>query len=418
MLLSAVIICCMAAANAESSLNSYSFTGDGNAYDYSNTVASNGYLGSKDGYQTSGSFYGAGDTNHKLSNHVGGHSLINVGSQGSLGGGDVGNSYNGYSASDQGNEYAGYSSGYESPAGESYSTSTRATATPLRGYISGNNNGEPTFNAYNPSDSVHKDADFGQYAASSSTSSKRVPAYPVYTRPTRVSDNYPEGTADSGVQGYHGGSSGASSYSESEHVYAPYSPGGQASEYSFGKQKNEPLNLKGGGSKYSGVFSIPSETRYTRGNAGHLSYNRDVPSFVSAGSAPGSYFPKVAHGSYSPGKPSKYGYKHLSRYAPNSDVTYMSRERDGYYMPYGKGGGKFIVIKDNSPSYPGRVYADEPIYAASNGGYRSKSGFANGYSVLSNFPGYTGSSSYDDGPTVLRRYRASGPMFLQRPIYA
>lgn len=367
-------------------------------------------MGSKDSYQNGGSFYGAADTNHKLSNHDSSHSLINVGSQGNIGGGDVGNSYNGYSANDHGNEYAGYSNTYENTASESYNIPTRATAVPLRGYIGGNNNGESTFNAYS-GDSAQKESEFAQYAATSS-SNKRIPAYPGYARPTRVSENYPEGSVNSGVQGYHGSSSGSSSYSASDHIYAPYSPDGLTSEYSFGKQKNDPLNLKGG-NKYSGVFSIPSETRYTRGNAGHVSYNRDIPSFMSASSGLDGHFSK-AHGAiYSSGKPSKYSYKYSSRYAPNSGVTYMSRERDGYYVPYGKGSGKVIVIKDNNPSYTGRVYSDEPLYAGSNG-YKSKNGFASGYSASPNFDGYTG--SYDDGPTILRRYR-SGPVFLQKPIY-
>lgn len=314
-----------------------------------------------------------------------------------------------------GNEYAGYSNIYENSASESYNTPTRAAALPLRGYIGGNN-GESIFSAFS-GDSVHKDSDIGQYAAGSSTSGKR-PIYSGYSRPTRVTENYPEGSADSGIQGYQD-SSGASSYSESDHIYAPYSPGGLTSEYSFGKQKNDPLNLKGG-NKYNGVYSIPTETRYTRGNTGHVSYNRDVPSFVLGNSGQGSHFSK-APGTYSSAKPSKYGYKSLSnsRYAPNSGVTYNTRERDGYYMPYSKGSGKVILIKNNNPSYTGRVYSDESFYAGSNGGYRSKSSFANGYSAPLNFDGYTGSNSYDDGPAILRRYRTtSGPMFLQKPIYS
>lgn len=393
----------------------YSLTGDSNGYDYSSTVANNGYLGSKDNYQNgAGSFYGAGDANHKLSNHANSHSLINVGGQGNVGGGDVGNSYSGYSVNNNGNEYAGYSNIYENSASESYTnTPTRAASLPLRGYIGGNN-GDSIFNAFS-TDSVHKDSDISQYAASSSSSSsKRIPAYSGYSKPTRVTENYPEGSADSSVQGYQD-SSGASSYSESDHIYTSYSPGGLTSEYSFGKQKNDPLNLKGG-NKYNGVYSILSGTRYTRGNTGHVSYNRDIPSFMSG--SPGSHFSK-APGTYSSGKLSKYGYKNLSnsRYAPTSGVTY-TRDRDGYYMPYSKGSGKIILIKNNSPSYMGRVYSDEPLYASSNGGYKSKSGFANGYPASLNFDGYTGSSSYDDGPTILRRYRTSnGPMFLQKSIY-
>ncbi|XP_012537764.1 probable ATP-dependent RNA helicase ddx17 [Monomorium pharaonis] len=408
MLLSAVIICCMIVANAEPPLNSYSFTGDSNGYDYGNTVTSNGYLGSKDGYQNGGgSFYGTGDINHKLSSHVGSHSLINIGNQAGIGGSDVGNSYNGYSANDHGNEYAGYANIYGNSASESNTTPNRATST-LRGYIGANNNGESTFNAYS-SDSINKDSDFGQYAAASSSSSKKIPAYLGFSRPTRVPDNYPEGSADNGSQGYRG--------SESDHIYAPYSSGGLTSEYLFGKQKNDPLNLKGG-NKYSGVYSIPSETRYTRGNTGHVIYNRDVPSFVLGGSRLSSLFSK-APGIYSSTKSNKYGSKYLSRYAPNSEVTYVSRERDNYYMPYGKGGRKVIVIKDNNPSYTGRVYSDEPLYAGSDSSYiRSKSGFANGYSASPNFDGYTGSSSYDDSSTMIRRYRtSSGPMFI-KPIYA
>ncbi|KYQ60462.1 hypothetical protein ALC60_00445, partial [Trachymyrmex zeteki] len=339
----------------------YSFTGGSNGYDYSNTVTSNGYLGSKDSYRNGGSFYGVGDINHKLPNHVGTHSLINIGNQeyqSSIGGNDAGNSYNGYSANDQGNEYAGYSNNYENSASESYTK-------------------------------------------------------PTYPTPTRISDNYPESSTINGVQGYLE-SSGSSSYSESDHIYSPYSPGGLTSEYSFGKQKNDPLNLKGG-NKYSGIYSISSGTRYTRGNPVHVSFNRDVPSFISGDSGLSSHFPK-AHNTYSSGKLNKHGYK-LSRYTPNSSATYVSRERDGYYTPYGKGGGKVIIIKNNNPNYTGRVYSDDPLYAGSNGGYRSKSGFANGFSASSNFDGYTGSSNYNDGPTVLRRYRASGgPVFVQKSV--
>ncbi|XP_011703441.1 PREDICTED: probable ATP-dependent RNA helicase ddx17 [Wasmannia auropunctata] len=425
MLLSAVIICCVIVANAEQPLNSYSYTGDSNGYDYSNTVTSNGYFGAKTSYQNDGSFYGAGDTNHKLSNPASGHSF-NIGNQGGIGGSDVGNSYNGYSANDQGNDqYAGYSNTYENSASESYSSPTRTASVPLRGYIGANNNGESTFNAYS-SDSVHKDSDFSQYAAASSSSnsgsssSKRIPAYPGYSRPTRVSDNYSEGSADSGVQAaYHGLSSGASSYSESDHVYAPYSPGGLTSEYSFGKQKIDPLNLKGG-NRYSGIYASPSETRYTRGNSGHVSYNRGVPSFMSGASGLGGHFSKVHNilrDTYPSGKPGKYIYKHLSRYAPNNGVTYLSGERDGYYAPYGKGSGKVFVIKNNSPSYNGRVYSDEPIYAGSNS-YRSKSFAPNGYSAAANFDGYPGSRSYDDDPAIIRQYRTSGgPIFMQKPLY-
>ncbi|KYN18510.1 PREDICTED: uncharacterized protein DDB_G0271670-like [Trachymyrmex cornetzi] len=436
MLLSAVVICyCMIAANAEPlkpPLNSYSFTSGINGYDYngySNAAASNGYLGSKDSYRNDGSFYGAftGDINHKLPNHVGAHSLINIGNQGhqsSIGGNDVGNSYNGYSANDQGNEYAGYSNTYENSASEPYTKPTYPTSSPLRGHIDANNNGESIFNAY-ASDSTHKDSDFGQYTASSSSSSsdsssssssssnsnKRIPAYSGYSRPTRISDNYPESSTDNGIQGYLD-SSGSSSYSESDHIYSPYSPGGLTSEHSFGKQKNDPLNLKGGNKHSGGIYLIPSGTRYTRGNPGHVSFNRDVPSFISGDSGLSSHFSQP-HGIYSSGKLNKYGYK-LSRYTPNSSATYVPRERDGYYTPYSKGSGKVIIIKNNKPNYAGRVYSEDPIYAGSNGGYRSKS-FANGFSASSNFDGYTGSSNlYNDGPTVPRRYRMVSPVFVQK----
>ncbi|XP_011642925.1 insoluble matrix shell protein 4-like [Pogonomyrmex barbatus] len=424
MLLSTVIICCVIVANAEPPLNGYSLISDSNGYsnDYGNTVINNGYLGSKDNYggiQNGGNnYYSAGDIsqNPSVSSH-----LINVGNQDATGGGDVGNGYNGYSANDHGNEYsniyAGYANTYvENSASESYNVPTRATSVPLRGYTGVNSNREPTFNVYS-SDSAHKDSDFGQYAASSSSSSsssssKRIPAYPTYPRPTRLLDNYPEGSANSDVQGHHG-SSGASSYSQDE-LYAPYSSGGRlTNEYSFGKQKNDPLDLKGG-SKYSGVYSPPFDTRYTRGNVGHVSHNRDLSSYLSGGPGPGGHFSK-AHGSiYFSGKPSKYSHKYLSRYAPNNGVAYSPRERD-YYMPYGKGSGKVFGIKDNSPSYTGRVYPDEPPFV---GGYRSKNGgFVNGYSTSPNFDGYSGSSSYDGGPPVPRRYRTSGPIFVQKSIY-
>ncbi|XP_012219447.1 probable ATP-dependent RNA helicase ddx17 [Linepithema humile] len=401
MLLSAVIICCVIVANAEPPLNSYSYTGDSNGYDY-NTVTNNGYLSSKDSYQNSGNFYGAGDTSHKLSNHIGGHSLINAGNQGSIGG-DVGNSYKGYSANEQGSEYGGYSNPYENSENSDSYTRT-VTSTPFRGY-SGSNSGESTFNAYSSGPAAHKDTDFGQYASSSSSNSKRIPAFPGYPRP--ILENYPEGSDHSNVQGYHGSS--GSSYPESDHAFSPYSPSGL--EYSFGKQKDEPYK---GGNKYSDVYSIPSETRYTRGNAGHASHNHDVPPYISS-SGPSGHLLKM-HGSgnvwYSSGKPGKYSYKYLSRYAPNTGVTYLSRDRDGYYTPFNKGGGKLIIIKDTRPSYAGgHVYSDEPSYA---GGYRSKSA---GYATSPNFSGYSGNSSYDDGPAMLRRYRNAGGLLLQKAVY-
>jgi len=110
----------------------------------------------------------------------------------------------------------------------------------------------------------------------------------------------------------------------------------------------------------------------------------------------------------------------LSRYAPNSGATY-SRERNGYYAPYGKDSRKIIIIKDGRPNYTGRIYSDESGYASSNGSYRSKSGtFMNGYSA-SNFDAYSGgssSSNYNDNPTVSRRYRISSPMLVKRAIPA
>lgn len=277
------------------------------------------------------------------------------------------------------------------------------TSSPFRGYSG--SNGESTFNTYSSGSAAqHKDTDFGQYASSNSNS-KRIPAFPGYSRP--ILENYPEGSDHNNVQGYHG-----SSHSESDHAFSPYSPAGL--EYSFGKQKDE---LYKGSNKYSDTYSIPSETRYTRGNAGHAghaNHNHDLSPYISSSGLSG-YFPKT-HGSanvwYSSGKPGKYSYKYLSRYAPNT-VTYLSRERDGYYTPFNKGGGKLIIIKDTRPSYAGgHMYSDEPSYAVS--GYRSRN---TGYATSSNFDGYSGNSSYDDGPTMLRRYRNTGGLLLQKAVY-
>lgn len=379
----------------------YSYTGDSNGYDY-NTVTNNGYLGSKDSYQNNGNFYGVGDSSQKLSNHISSHSF-NAGNQGGIGS-DIGNSYKGYSANDQGSEYGGYSNNpYENS--ENSDSYTRSTSAPFRGYSG--SNGESTFNAYSSgSSATHKDTDFGQYAASSTSSSKRIPAFSGYSRP--ILENYPEGSDHSNMQGYH---SAGSSYSESDHAYSSYSPGGL--EYSFGKQKDE---LYKGGNKYSDIYSIPSETRYTRGNAGHANHNHDVPSYMSSSGSSGHFLKVHGPGNvwYSSGKPDKYSYKsYLSRYAPNTGVTYLSRERDGYYTPFSKGGGKLIIIKDTRPSYAGgHVYSDEPSYA---GGYRSKS---TGYGTSPNFSGYSGSNnSYDDGPTMLRRYRNVGGLLVQKAVY-
>ncbi|KMQ95883.1 hypothetical protein RF55_3870 [Lasius niger] len=399
-------------------LVSYSFTGDNSGYDHSNTVANNAYLRSKNIYQNDGNIYGARDGSHKLSEHVSSHSLINVGNQGSIGS-DIGNNYNGYTANNHRDEYAGYSNIYENPDSDSYTSSTRAaTNTLFSGYSNSNNNAESgTFNTYS-NDPINKDSDFGQYAASSSSSSKRVPAYSEYSRP--AVENYSGDSVNSDIQGYRD-SSGSSSYSESDQAYPPYLPGGLTSEYSFGKQKDIPYNLKGSNLKYSDIYSIPSETRFTRGNAGYVSHNHDVSSYIS-GSRPSSYFSKApSSGIYSTGKPNKYSYKYLSRYAPNSGVTYLSRERDGYYAPYGKDSRKIIIIKDSRPNYNSRIYSDESSYTGSSGGYRSKSGgFMNGYSTSPNFDAYSGSSSnYNDNPTVSRRYRISGnPMLVKRAISA
>ncbi|KAM0736261.1 hypothetical protein ACS0PU_010222 [Formica fusca] len=416
LLLRAVIICCTIVVNAEPPLNSYSFTGDSNGYDYSNAVTNNAYLRSKNSYQNDGNFYGAGDDSHKLSD-VSSSSLINVGNQGSVGG-DIGNNYNGYAANNHRDEYAGYSNTYENSDSDSYTSPTRAaTNTLFSGYSNSNNNADSTFNAYS-SGPVYKDSDFSQYATSSSSSSnKRVPTYSEYSRP--AVENY-SGNINSDVQGYRGSSSSLS-YSESDHAYPPYLPGGLTSEYSFGKQKDVPYNLKGS-NKYSDIYSIPSEMRFTRGNGGHVSHNYDVSPYIS-GSRPNNHFSKAhSSGIYSTGKPNKYSYKYLSRYAPNSGASYSARERDGYYVPYGKDSRKIIVIKDSRPNYThtGRIYSNEPGYAGSNGAYRSKSGaFMNGYSTSSNFDAYSGSSNYNDNPTASRRYRISGsPMLVKRAISA
>ncbi|EFN77069.1 prisilkin-39 [Harpegnathos saltator] len=416
MLLNAVVLCCIVVVSAESPLNGYSLSGDNNGYDYStvdysNAAANNGYFGSKDSYLNAASFYHDRDTGHKLSNHIGGHSPINGDSQANTGS-DLGSSYSKYSASDHGADYSGYSKTYDSTDGDSYSLSNHAAPTAFRGHSGSHNNAEPSFNAYSGG-SVHKEPDFGQYAAASGSSSQRLPSYPGY-RPI-VLDNYPDGTAESDVraQGYHG-SSGAPSYSESDHVYPPYSPAGPASEYPFGKQKDSLYGSLKGGNKYNDIHSVPGETRYTRGNAGHSSHNHGVSSPYLSGSGPSGHLSKT-HGSgvyYSAGKPYKYGYKYSSRYAPNSGVSYLSRERDSHYAPYGKGSGKVIVIKDSRPSYAS-VYADEPLYM---GGYRSKSGtFINAAGYSANFDGYgAGGGSYDDGPVVPRRYR---PLLMQKTIY-
>lgn len=242
-----------------------------------------------------------------------------------------------------------------------------------------------------------------------------MPAYSEYSRP--AIENYSGDSINSNVQGYLGSSS-SSTYSENDHVYPPYLPGGLTSEYSFGKQKDVLYNLKDS-NKYNDIYSIPSETRFTRGNVGHVSHNHDVSPYLSS-SRPSNHFSKAhTSGIYSIGKPNKYSYKYLSRYAPNNGATYSSRERNGYYAPYGKDSRKIIVIKDSRPSYTGRIYSDEPSYAGSNGSYRSKSGtFMNSYSA-SNVDPYSGSSSnYNENPTVSRRYRIGGPMLVKRAIPA
>lgn len=398
----------------------YSLTADNNGYsnvDYNN--ANNGYLGSKDSYLSGGSFYNDRDIGHKLSNHIDSHSF-NDGNQASIGS-DVGNSYSKYSVNDHEGDYSGYSKTYENPDGDSYSLSNHATSVPFRAYSSSNKNVDQNFNTYSGG-SAQKDSDFGQYAAGSSSNSQRIPPYPGYTRPVML-ENYAEDTSDGDVraQGYHG-SSGVQSYSESDHVYPPYPPAGPTGEYLFGKQKDGPYSNLKGGNKYNDIHSIPSETRYTRGNTGHAGHNHGVSSPYLSGSGPSGYLSKT-YGSavhHSAGKPYKYGYKYSSRYAPNSDVTYLMRERDSHYAPYGKGGGKIVIIKDSRPSYAS-VYSDEPSYIV-GGGYRSKSGgfmSAAGYSASPNFDGYSGGSSYADGPTIPRRYRTSGgPMLVQKTIYS
>lgn len=397
----------------------YSRAEDNNGYDYSNTVSNNGYLGSRSSYQNDGSFYSAGDTSNKLSNHISSHSLINSGNQASVVGGNAENVYGKYPVNDRESEYAGYSKTYETPDSESYDAAAHAASIAFGGYSGSSNNAESLFNAY--SGSVHKDSDFGQYAAGSSSSSQRMPSYPsypLYPRPT-VLESYSEGAADTGdIQEGYRGSSNTPSYAESDRVvYRPYSPdGGPVSEYSFGKQKNSLHNLKGS-NKYGDIYSMPTETRYTRGHA--MTHNRDVPPYVS-GSASGSRLSKVygaAAGIYSSGKPYKYGHKYLSRYAPNSGLAYLSRERDGHYVSYGKGNGKIIIIKDGRPNYfgdsdSGHVYSDESLYA----GYRSKSG---GYSASPNFDRYSrAGSNNDNGPIMLRRYRTTGGnMIVQKTVY-
>jgi len=326
----------------------------------------------------------------------------------------VGSNYNGYSANDYGSEYAGYSNTYENSNRNTYSLPTRATPTSFRGYSDYNNKLNLAFNAYS-SGIAQQDSDFDQYK---SNNKKRRPAYSGYSN-SAVLEHYAEDSTDSDSQGYHD-SSDSASYSENDQVYSPYSSGESTSEYSFGKQKGGPYNnFNKGHNKYSDVHPTASETRYTRGNAVHVNHNRDVPSYLSDSRANGQQILK-AHGMSSAyaasGKPSKYRYN--SRYAPNSGLAYLSRERDAYYAPYGKGSGKIIIIKEKRPSH---AYTSEPSYADNNAGYRSKNGgFMDAYSTLSNFDGYGGSNgNYNDGMNVPRRYRyAGGPMILQKTVYS
>lgn len=398
----------------------YSLTGDNNGYDYSNAdysnadysnaVANNGYFGSKDSYVNSGSFYNNRDTGHKLSNHVGSHSLINGGNQGSIGS-DIGNGYK-YPVNEQADDYSGYLKTYENPDSDSHSLSSHATSVPFKGYSGSNNHAETSFTAYSGG-SVHKDSDFGQYAAGSSSNGQRVAPYPGYARPLML-DNYSD--SDVRAQGYHG-SSGGSSISESEHAYFPYPSAGPAGEYPFGKQKDGPYGSSKGGNKYNDIHSVPSETRYTRGNAGHSAHNHGTSSPYLPG------YSSKTHGSgvyYSAGKPYKYGHKYSARHVPNSGGTYLTRERDaGHYASYGKGGAKFIIIKDGRRSYAS-VYPDQSAHVGgTGGGYRSKSGaFVNAAGYSANFDGYGG--NHDDvGLTIPRRYRTGGgPMLLQKTVYS
>jgi len=322
----------------------------------------------------------------------------------------VGSNYNGYSANDHGSEYAGYSNTYENSDRNTYSLPTRATPTSFKGYSDHNNKLNLAFNAYS-SGIAQQDSDFGQYK---SNNNKRIPAYSGYSNPA-VLEHYTE-DSDSDTRGYHD-SPDSANYSENDQIYPPYSSGEPTSEYSFGKQKGSPYNFNKGHNKYSDVYPTASETRYTRGNAARVNHNRDVPSYLPDSRANGQFL--KAHGMSSTyaasEKPSKYSYKYISRYAPNSGLTYLSRERDAYYTPYGKGSGKIIIIKEKRPSH---AYS-EPSYA--DNGYRSKnSGFMSGYSTLSNFDGYGGSSSnYNDGANMPRRYRyAGGPMILQKTVYS
>lgn len=394
----------------------FSLTGDNNEYDYSNTVSNNGYIGSKDSYLNSEHFYNDKDVDHKLSNHIGSYSLINGGNQGSTGS-DMGTSYSKYTVNDHGGDYSGYSKTYENSNSDSYSLSNHAASIAFRGYPDFSNNAEANFNTYSGG-SAHKDSDFGQYAAGSNSNSQKILPYAGYAKPIML-ENYSENIANSEVraQGYHG-STNAPSYSESDHVYSPYPPVGPVGEYPFGKQKDSLYGNLKDSSKYNDIRSMPTETRYTRENMGYSGQNRGTSSPYVSGSG---YLSKM-HGSgvyYSAGKPYKYGYKYMSRYAPNSGVTYLTR--DSHYIPYGKSSGKVIIIKDNRPNYAS-VYSDER-YIGAGGGYRNKnSGFisASGYSASPNFDGYSNTgSNYNEGPVIPRRYRASGgPMFLQKTIYS
>jgi len=324
----------------------------------------------------------------------------------------VGSNYNGYSANDHGGEYAGYSNTYENSDRNTYSLPTRATPTSFRGYSDRNNKLNLAFNSAYSSGIPQQDSDFGQYK---SNNNKRIPAYSGYSNPL---EHYAEDSANSDSQGYRD-SSDSASYSESDQVYPPYSSSEPTSEYSFGKQKGGPYNnFNKGHNKYSDVYQTASETRYTRGNAAHINHNRDVPSYLPDSRTNGQFLKahSVSSAYEASGKPNKYSYKYISRYAPNSGLTYLSRERDTYYAPYGKGSGKIIIIKEKRPSH---AYS-EPSYTDNNG-YRGKNGgFMGGYSTLSNFDGYTsGSSNYNDGANVHRRYRyAGGPMILQKTVYS
>ncbi|XP_006623748.1 putative uncharacterized protein DDB_G0282133 isoform X2 [Apis dorsata] len=379
--LSVVILSCIVLVHAEpaTAINSYPII-ESNGFEYNSNIINNGaYMADKEGHRENMNFYGGGNS---------GHLLTNSRSQGNLEESLTSNSYNGFSPSSHNTDFSTYSNtgNRENLASNSYFANNAAQSS-FGSYTSSNSNGDSTFKTYTHGND-QAGSDFNHFSINKHKNLSYMKFSDNLTGATSAG-NYPElGTENSSFREEYSGDSfrnhasndagftdGADQIYNREVSNLFNSPN---NDYSYGKHKDNTLNIGGSNKFMNDVYSFHPETRYVRGNHGNM--GRDYSSSMILSNPGNNPFGNIRGNSG--GKLNKYN-KYL-------------------------GNGKLSTIKEGRPNnyFGGSLYLGKIA-----GGHKSKSSFMNSYPstssiAYSSIPNLHSSNSYADSP-VLRRYRSN-----------